>query len=567
MIESSDCYRFISQRFDGVRVATAPAWMRVRLALVGQRPINNLVDVSNYVMLETGPAAAFLRCRTRPGGRLIVRRRARGEKLVTLDGVDRTLSPQALVIADDERRSGSPDSWAARKRSGRRHYDDALESANFNGARIRRMSNALGLRTEASSRHEKSLALALTEIGAARAAQLLCDLGALPQGHRMHSVTPPLPPLRSNFAPLPTSTPAGIPPFGGPHCRALAGAGMRRRTRDGETAMVTPPPWRRDLTIANDLIEEVARIEGYERIEASVPSVPAHAISSAAFERQNAIATHSPAWLSRDRHAFAASRAGDRAVAVRNPLSEDQRLLRDSLVPGNAGYLATAPTGARVFEIGEIFHRDRERIVEQTALAFGFCAQRAGEPAWRDTQFLRLKGDCEALLRGIAGTKPTMSPGTYPGFHPGKTGRVCIGDVDAGVLGCIDPRLASASDIDGNAYICLLDVGVLPRYATPRYRPPSRFPSTYRDLALVVEVDVSARALEESIAGAVGPLCTGVTVFDEYRGQQVGDGPRAWPCALRSQRFDATITDEEADEAVARVLDAVRERFGATMRT
>ena len=442
-----------------------------------------------------------------------------------------------------------------------------LESANFNGGRIRRMSGALGLRTEASSRHEKSLAPALTEIGA-RARRSSCAGSARPQGRRMHSVTPPL-----AAAPIELRTGDVERLLGlrlsadriAAHLRAL---GCDVATRDGETAMVTPPPWRRDLTIANDLIEEVARIEGYERIEAAVPSVPAHAIASAAFERQNAIATQLAALGYREivTHSLRAD-AGDRAVAVRNPLSEDQRVLRDSLVPGMLAYLATAPTGARVFEIGEIFHRDRERIVEQTALAFGFCAQRAGEPAWRDTQFLRLKGDCEALLRGIAGTKPTMSPGTYPGFHPGKTGRVCIGDVDAGVLGCIDPRLASASDIDGNAYICLLDVGVLPRYATPRYRPPSRFPSTYRDLALVVEVGVSARALEESIAGAVGPLCTGVTVFDEYRGQQVGDGQKSVAVRVTLARFDATITDEEADEAVARVLDAVRERFGATLRT
>jgi len=567
-IESSDCRRFIAQRFDGARVGTAPAWMRIRLALAGQRPINNLVDVSNYVMLETGQPLHFYDARHVPELRLIVRDAREREKLVTLDGVERTLTPQALVIASGERALG----LAGVMGGADSEVTDAtttllLESANFNGARIRRMSGALGLRTEASSRHEKSLAPVLTEIGAARAAQLLCALGATAgPPHAFGEAVTAAEPIELRTGDVERLLGLHLRPDQiAAHLRAL---GCDVAMRDGETIAVTPPPWRRDLTIANDLIEEVARIEGYERIEAAVPSVPAHAISSAAFERQNAIATQLAALGYREilTHSLRAG-AGDHAVAVRNPLSEDQRVLRDSLVPGVLAYLATAPAGGRVFEIGEIFHRDGERIVEQTALAFGFRAERAGEPAWRDTHFLRLKGECEALLRAITGTNAAMVPGTYPGFHPGKTGSVRAGDVDAGVLGCVDPRLAQANEIDGNAYLCLLDVAALPGYAIPRYRPPSRFPSTYRDLALVVDVAVPAQALEESIAAATGPLCTGVTVFDEYRGRQVDDGRKSLAVRVTLARFDATITDEEADEAIARVLDVVRERFDATLRT
>ncbi len=165
-IESGDCYRFVSQRIDGVRVAPAPAWMRVRLALSGQRPINNLVDVSNYVMLETGQPLHFYDAQTIRGGRLIVRSARNGEKIVTLDDVTRTLSPQALVIADDERPLCLAGLMGgAVSEVGPETTAIVLEAANFNGARVRRMSNALALRTEASARHEKSLPPALDRSG------------------------------------------------------------------------------------------------------------------------------------------------------------------------------------------------------------------------------------------------------------------------------------------------------------------------------------------------------------------------------------------------------------------
>lgn len=204
-IESSDCRRFIVQRFDGARVGTAPAWMRIRLALAGQRPINNLVDVSNYVMLETGQPLHFYDAAHVPELRLTVRDARENEKLVTLDGVDRTLTPQALVIASSERALG----LAGLMGGAESEVTDAtttllLESANFNGGRIRRMSGALGLRTEASSRHE-NLSRRHSPRSGRRARRSSCAGSARPQGHRMHSVTPPPPPLRSNFAPATSS--------------------------------------------------------------------------------------------------------------------------------------------------------------------------------------------------------------------------------------------------------------------------------------------------------------------------------------------------------------------------
>ncbi len=566
-IESPDCYRFVAQRFDGVRVARAPAWMRVRLALAGQRPINNLVDVSNYVMLETGQPLHFYDADAISQMKLIVRDGGQGEKLVTLDGVERALSPQALVIADAEHvlgLAGVMGGAASEVRS--RTGAIVLEAASFNGARVRRTSNALALRSEASTRHEKGLAPALADIGAARAAQLLIGLGANAYRPRAFGGGCSNPaPLALRATEVHRLLGLAIPAQRiAAHLRAL---GCDVATVEDDTLCVTPPPWRRDLTIAAELVEEVARIEGYDRITAVVPSVPAHEISSAAFDLENRIARALAGLGYREVVTHSLRSTGDTAaIEVINPLSEGQRFLRDSLAPGLIEYLAAA-AGARIFEIGDVFNREEERIVEQTSLAFGFCAESSDDPSWHDSWFLRLKGDCEALLRQVTGRAALTSPGAKPGFHPGKTGIVTIDGVEIGMVGCVDPHLTKRHEIKANAYLCVLNVGALPHYETPSYRPPSRFPSTYRDVALVLEADTPARDIEDAVAVTLGSICTRVAVFDEYRGPQVASGYKSLAVRMTLQRFDATITDEEADAAVRLVLEVLSDRFGATIRT
>lgn len=566
-IESPDCYRFVAQRFAGVAVKPAPAWMRVRLALAGQRPINNLVDVSNYVMLETGQPLHFYDAAMVAGSRFVVRNAREEEKIVTLDGAERTLGKQALVIADDERALGLAGLMGgASSEVTAMTSAIVLEAANFNGTRVRRMSAALGLRSEASSRHEKSLAPALTDIGAARAAQLLCELGATAYRPRAFGgevvASPPVPLRVAEVKRL-----LGLPIQARRVAAHLTALGCEVGPEKEGTLAVTPPLWRRDLTIPADLIEEVARVEGYEKIPASVPSVPAHEISSAAFDLENAIAQTLAALGYHEivTHSLRAADEGD-AVEVRNPLSEEHRFLRSSLAPGTIEHLGAIATPARVFEIGQVFRRDGEQIDERTAVAFGFSAARSEGPPWRDSDFLRLKGDCEALLRAVAGREAEILPGTHAALHPGKTGIVRIDGVELGVVGCVDPRLSKAFELPGNAYLCLLEANAIPAYRTPHYRAPSRFPSTYRDLALVVATTVAAREVERTISDVLGALCTGVAVFDEYRGPQVERERKSLAVRITLQRFDATITDEEADAAVERVLEAMRERFGATIR-
>lgn len=564
-IESPDCRRFVAQRFDGIATGPAPAWMRIKLALAGQRPINNLVDVSNYVMLETGQPLHFYDAAKISGGRLVVRDGREGEKTVTLDDVERTLSAQSLVIADDRQTlclAGLMGAVAG-------EVDDSttsivLEAANFNGARVRRMSKALGLRSEASSRHEKSLPVALTDAGAARAAQLLAGMGATAyRPHAFGGAVEPQPKIELKLPDVKRLLGIDIAPDRVvAHLQSL-GCSVTRRNG---LIDVTPPPWRNDLTIPADAIEEVARVEGYENIPSIVPSVPAHDISSAQFALEQRIAAELDALGYYEIVTY--SLVGRReavSVEVLDPLSEDQRYLRTSILPEMLEYFAKQNAPVRVFEAGHIFRSDNGHIAESPVATFGFTTEPANDPPWHDSAFLRLKGDCEALLRRITGHWAETSREVREGFHPGKSAVFIVDSREVAQLGRIDPRAAAAAGVRLPAYACTLLLDRLPEYRIPHYVAPPKFPSTYRDLALEVDLEVTGADIERSIAETLGQMCTGVRVFDEYRGPQVQAGHKSLAVRITLQRFDGTITDEEADAAIDRVLVALRER-GAVIR-
>ncbi len=563
-IESPDCRRFVAQRIAGLRVAPAPAWMRIRLALAGQRPINNVVDVSNYVMLETGQPLHFYDAARIAGNHLIVRSAREGEKIETLDGVERTLSPSALVIADEQRALCLAGLMgAAAGEVGADTTAIVLEAANFEGSRVRRMSAALALRSEASSRHEKSLPPALTDIGAARAARLLANLGGTVYRPRAYGAD------IARAAPIALEVSdvdrlLGLPLSGARIAEHLRAIGCEVSHAGGQTLCVVPPLERRDLTIAADLVEEVARIEGYDRIPAIVPSVAPHEISSTDYDLENAVA-HALEGLGY-REIVTHSLRGRGEVAVANPLSEEQRFLRDDLVDGALEYLGRSDASPRIFEIGETFRARGDGLEERWMLAFGFRALPSDEPPWRDSNFLRLKGDCERLLRPVTGFEPESRRASRVGLHPGKTAVLVVDGKEVGHAGAVDPRLAAKYELPQGAYLALLDLRALPHFVTPTYRPPSRFPSTYRDLALVVDDGLDASALERAIAEQLGEICTSARAFDEYRGAQVGEGRKSLAVRVVLQRFDATITDEEADVAIAGLLEALRAQFGAEIR-
>ncbi len=581
-LESPDCRRFVGQRFSGVAVGPAPFWMRVRLALAGQRPINNLVDVSNFVMLETAQPLHMYDAERIAGGRLVARDARPGEMIRTLDEADRALDARFLVIADDR----EPQGIAGLKGGATSEVTGAtteilVEAASFSGPRVRRMSVALGLRTEASSRHEKGLPLGLTDWAAARAAHLLGSLGA--RGHAPFAVGEPV------LTPAPVSVPLsritallGVAVAADEAAGALALLGFGvERSSEGSVLHVTAPFWRGDVRIAEDVVEDVARIVGYDRIVAEMPPVSEQAVPSAAYraERRVAAALASRGYreaitLSLQPGAVAQKYARANVplpgavLEIRNPLSEDQRYLRFSLVPA---LLALAVKHRddepyRAFEIGRVF-QDAHEPLETAGVAWLLALPRIAEPRWQDAGFLQFKGESLALLRDLCGRTPVAVTATLPGWHPGKTASLRLDDRDAATIGAVDPRLLATHGLDARVYAGWIRFADLPTYRVPAYRAPSRFPAVARDLALVVAPDVPAMDIEHAIRSTGDGAIAEVAVFDEYRGPQVADGRKSIAVRVTFQRDDATLTDGDADAQVSAILASLRERYGATIRT
>jgi phenylalanyl-tRNA synthetase beta chain len=567
-IETVDCKRFVYQRVDGVEVRPAPAAMRVRLALAGQRPINNLVDISNFVMLELGQPLHFFDWQRVAGGHLIVRDARDGERFTTLDGQERVLDPRAIVIADEE----GPTSLAGIMGGLRSEVEPAttellLEAASWTGPRIRRASGALKLRTEASTRFEKSLSPALADVGAARAAHLLAREGG--RLRRPHAAGQPVPEaapiaLRAHDVQRLLGFALTLEEVEG----ALRALGFATE-RNGDVVPVRPPYWRGDVLIVADVVEEVARIVGYDRVRAEVPAVAPQDIDSAEFDRETELATtfaglgYTEVLSLSLQPGSVAERwraneiAIDEPVEITNPLSDDQRWMRFSIAPALLEFAARdrAVRPYRVFELGHVFAQgDPPReTVHLTGLHAG------GHSA-----FGRLKSDVVALLRRATGVDARVERGTYPSLHPGKAAALRIGERVVGYVGVVDPRLAHAYDVADTTALATVFVESLPGYGVPRYVAPSRFPPVERDLAVIVALDVMAGGLIDAIREE--PLVRAATPFDEYRGPQAGEGKKSLAVRITLQSDEATLTDEQADAALARIVTTLRTRFGAEPR-
>ncbi len=578
-LESPDCRRFVAQRFSNLAVRPAPFWMRVRLALAGQRPIDNLVDVSNFVMLETGQPLHFYDFATLAGGRLIVRDAQPGEKLVTLDGEERTLDPSALVIADEKQ----VQCIAGLRGAASSEVSDAtrellLEAASFSGPRIRRTSIALGLRTDASSRHEKGLPSALADFGAARAATLLQREGAVVYEPIAAGAAPEPPPairvtaseVRSLLGMLVDEDEIDL---------ALRGLGFGL-ARDGDAFLVTPPSWRGDVRIREDVIEEIGRVVGYDRIASAEPPIQRQNISSGAYsdERRTAAALAAQGYREavslslqpasvRETYARAGVALPGDVVEIQNPLSEDQRYLRFSLVPSLLAlvgrYESSVPL--RFFEIGHVFFGSPEPLETAMAVWLLALAKRPAEPTWRDGGFLEFKAESLAIVRALAGRDADTVTSAMPELHPGKAAALLVGE-DVVTFGAVDPRLLAVYAIESDVYVAAMRMSDLPAYRPPQYVAPSRFPAIERDLALVVAPEVPALDIQHAVRAGADGVIADVRVFDEYRGPQVESGKKSIAVRVVLQRRDATLTDAEAERHVAAILASLRERCGAKIR-
>jgi phenylalanyl-tRNA synthetase beta chain len=585
-IEDADlCPRYCAQVFD-VTVGPSPAWLTDRLEAAGVRSINNVVDVTNYVMLEMGQPMHAFDLERLAGGRLIIRRARAGERLTTLDGVDRALDPEMLVIADAKRPvavggvMGGQDSeiGAGTKRM-------VLESAYFHPASVRRTSKRLNLKTEASTRFERGGDIAAPPSGLMRAAALFDRLGAAVARSPIVDVYPaPRQPVVIGLRAARIERVLGmaVPPEEVP--RILTPLGFQVTTRGADGWDVTVPSFRVDVLREADLIEEVGRHYGYDRLPATFPVLDAaQPAPDARTERDRKIrSVLTAAGLSEsmtfafiERQAAAPfSPDGVEPVAIANPLSEKFAVLRPSLLPGLVDSCAhnrrRGRKDVRLFETGSRFTAAGE------GRAVGLAWSGAGNPAhWslqpRAVDFFDIKGAVEVLCHALEIGDVEFAPASLPFLAPGRGATVNSGGVTLGTLGQLRPAIAEARGFPTGeeVYVAELDVDALAARASGaelRATPLPKFPSIVRDLSILVGDALPAAAVRGTIRSAAPSVLQSIVEFDRYQGKGIPEGRVSLSLRLTFRSAERTLTDDEVDGAMAAIVAALERQHGAQRR-
>ena len=577
VVESPDlCPQFNSTVLSGVTIGPSPQWMAQRLTLAGMRPINNVVDVSNYVMLELGQPNHPYDLDLLRGGGLLVRRARDGETLVTLDHVERTLGPDDCLICDAEGTGvgiagimgGASSEISATTTT------VALEAAWFDPVAVATTSKRLGLRTEASVRFERGVDSDGVNRAVARFCQLAAEVAGASVAGESVDVRGDLPrPGRVVLRTTRVNAILGTELSPGDVSTYLQPIGFRcTPTGDGDFR-VDIPSWRPDCDREIDVIEEVARHHGYTRIARTLPAITqVGGLTPYQRDRRRVRevlvgAGLSEAWASSFLAHEDLARAGlpPDAVEVENPLGAEESILRPSLLPGLLRAVAANAGRQRsdigLFEIGHVF-----------------LAPPSGEQLPNEPEHLAVAlggGDAQDAVRtwnlltdGIRLVDVALEPASLPGLHPSRSARVLAGGRRVGTIGEVDAQVLFAHGIEGRLGWFEVDLGAL--LASPRhpsiYRPVSRFPSADIDLAFVVEETVPAADVERTLCRAAGDVLERIELFDVFRGPSL-EGERSLAWRLRFSALDHTLSEEELTSLRFRAIDAVTSTHPARLRT
>jgi phenylalanyl-tRNA synthetase beta chain len=545
------------------------------------RPISNVVDATNYTLLERGQPLHPFDLELLEGRGIIVRRAQEGEHLVTLDGVERALTEEDLVIGDRTRSvaiAGVMGSSIAEVSESTR--DVLLESAYFEPIGILRTARRLGLKSEASIRFERGADPEAVPGSADRAAELMVAWSGgtvLPGVAEAGKETDR---RRLRVRPTRASGLIGYPVSEADTREVFGRLGMTVSAADGAVE-VEIPGYRVDLAREVDLVEEIVRVQGYERVGSEVPGVQQPGGVPETFTRRRRIRNVLVRAGLREIQSYSfASDADvrlmgdDRQVRVANPLSADEAFLRTSLVPGLLRALgrnvARGARGASLFEVGTVFRRgdpveERERVA--MAMAGPVSTAFGGESGMFD--FFSAKGTVEALFDGLSVLEWRLEGHDRPHLHPARSAAVVVGDRAAGYLGELHPGLAERLDLPPRTAVAELDVVAVQSGSTRGFtlREVPRFPPVRRDLAFVVDSDVPSEAVRGEIEKAGGDLVGSVVLFDLFTGPPVPEGRKSLAFSVDFRALDRTLTDQEADGAVQRIVERLGSRFGAELRT
>ncbi|MFC1916326.1 phenylalanine--tRNA ligase subunit beta [Chloroflexota bacterium] len=585
------CPRYCASLLTGVKIAESPPWMQQRLLACGMRPINNIVDITNYVMLELDqPLHAFDHDKIKDK-KIIVRRARAGETIVSLDSVERTLSRDMLVIADKERAvaiAGVMGGANSEVTEGTTSI--LLEAASFNPASIHYTGQHLSLPSEACMRFERGIRAELTLPALKRATQLMIQLAGGKAARGMVDVFPG----KQADEPISLSVDKtkqllGIEFNLDQIVATLTSLGFECKPGSATAeVLVTTPYWRSDIQQAVDLIEEVARIIGYDKIPMTMLSEPLprqnpnHSLmlkqkirnSLAGYGFQEVITYSLTGRQMLQKLTPKASPVEPVPLRVTNPMTVEQEYLRPTL---RANLLVALTenrkhedSGIRLFELGKIYlPRPKDLPGEPEALC-GLLSGARLEKSWHSDgdllNFFDTKGVVESLLKQL-GVEASFRPGDDESLHPTKQAAIFIGDKRLGVIGELHPEVAQAFDISETAHLFEINVTeLLPAIIGHKmFQPIPRFPTTIRDIALIVDRGISHQQVLDIIKSSA--LVNQVTIFDVYSGGQVPAGKKSLAYRITYQSPTHTLTDEEADQAQQQILSKLSKQLGATLRS
>ena len=560
-----------------VKIAPSPEWMRERIRNAGMRPINNIVDITNYVMLEYGQPMHAFDFSCVKGGEIHIRRARAGETITTLDGGERKLTESMLCICDVEK----PVAVAGVMGGANSEIvgDTAMvlfESANFSGPSIRRTATALGMRTDSSSRFEKGLDIRNTEKALERACELVELLGA-------GEVVPGV--IDAVAGEMKTATVKFEPD----RINALLGTDIGEDTMkkilrdlgfgfDGDTILV--PSWRGDVEHYSDIAEEVARFYGYNEIptrftgtvstcggftpEQSCERRVGEICRSMGLDEIITYSFISPTYY--DKIRLPEDSPLRDSLKILNPLGEDTSIMRTTVLPSmleilTRNYNFRNPE-AFLYEIGRVYFKRPDGLADEPRIV-----SLGGYGAKMD--FFTLKGWVEELLDGLCtGTLRYAASRENPSYHPGRCAEVFLDGDRIGVFGQIHPAVAANYGVETELYCAELsfDAILAHRAPLPVYKPLPRFPSVSRDIAVVCDASIPAGEMAACILENGGQYLKDCRIFDVFTGGRIAEGRKSVAFSLTMRADDQTLTDDHAEETVKKVLAALRERFGAEMR-
>jgi phenylalanyl-tRNA synthetase beta chain len=616
------CTRFVGRWVGDVAVKPSPDLVQMRLLAAGQRPVSNVVDVSNYVMLELGKPIHTFDATAVHDGRIVVRLARDAERLETLDHVVRELSSETLIIADLQSPIGIAGVMGgAESEIGADTRDVVIESAIFDPINIRRTAFRYALRSEASLRFEKGQEHRLAKLGADRTARLINEWAGGQVAVGAVDTDPAEPsPTRVAFRParvdrligtsIPSAEQAGIlervgiatedAPVGTRVLVATAPQPLEVDPGETETLLATVPTWRRDLLIEADIAEEVARVQGYETIPVILPDTPMPPYRHSPLEIRDIVretlagiglseavtyALVSPAMVERfgpieDALVPGEGEAGGRPVTVTNPLSSQHSVLRQSLVGSLLEVMSTNARNGRpdvaIFEIGKGYGASEDGDTTHEWWRLGLALAGAAEiPTWdrpaRPFDLDDAKGVIEHIADRLGFARPTFAALTDdPNLHPGRAARVSSADRIAGRVGEVHPAVIEDLDLrTGRVLVAELAIAGLSggQASTPRVSAPSRHPLVERDLAVIVVEDTPAADVDASIRRHGGSLLRAVTLFDIYRGRPLRESEKSLAYRLAFGGDERTLVESEVDAAVADITAGLQTDVGGRLRS